>query len=171
VLRVSTAEKDEEYEMIHRTVPGRRPGDFFTILEEALPSGRLRTIRIHGPIHRFHGPRSSLTGPPDRSAFDDWGHLIAHQLGGPPQPSSGNIVPMHALINQRGHPWANMEQEIVKRLNTATAMMVVCPNYRGGEVRPYAFSVSVAFSDGHVGSWFIHNYNPYLTFNGGDLPP
>jgi hypothetical protein len=122
-----------------------------------------RTLSISGEI-RLHGAgRRAATGQAQtRSAFDDRGHLIADQFGGPSGERSGNIVPMHALINQAGHPWSAMESTVRELLGAGTGEMTVRCTYDDDSVRPVLFRVSVRC--GRVlRDWTIANYNPYLS--------
>ncbi len=125
-------------------------------------SKNARTLSIEGDI-RLHGTgrRPASGHRQTRSAFDDRGHLIADQFGGPSGERSGNIVPMHALINQAGHPWSAMERAVRAMLGAGTGHMKVTCTYTDDSVRPDMFFVAVTCGRTSR-EWAIANYNPYL---------
>jgi len=147
-----------------RRVPGKDPSLVYTVEDEKLPDGKYRTLSIEGPI-RFTPGRVSHARV-QRAAFDDIGHLIADQFGGPgSKKTCGNLVSMHHLINKSSGPYAAMEREIRMFLGDRTGTMQVRIEYEGSRDpwRPHAFQVTVTYSNGMRSKpWYIYNYNPFL---------
>ncbi len=144
-----------------RLVPGKDPSLVYTVEDEKLPDGKYRTLSIEGPI-RFTPGRISHSRV-QRTAFDDIGHLIADQFGGPGSKISGNLVSMHHLINKSSGPYAEMEREIRMFLGDRIGTMQVRIEYEGSRYpwRPHAFQVTVTYSNGMRSKpWYIYNYNP-----------
>lgn len=126
---------------------------------EDVPSGT-RTVSIEGPVADFLGRRRHRRVVPGRSAFDDRGHLIARQLGGPD--ARANLVPMHFHTNQRGR-WRDMEAEVLDLLGPGFGWMRVRVSYADGEVlRPARFTVELQCNRGGAKVWHIANFALYL---------
>lgn len=154
-------------------------GDLFWVVEEtgrfAIPefysaagrrttgrSKRRRTLSIEGHVQVRPGRSGAATGHRNtRSAFDDRGHLIADRFGGPGGERSGNIVPMHALINSVHGPWYQMEQAIAHELGNRTGYLVVRCVYVDATVRPHSFQVTFRRGD-RLRTWQHFNFNPHL---------
>src|SRR3954464_7512087 len=96
-----------------RSVNGKASGLVYAVVEETLPGGKKRTLSIEGAIRNSPGQKRWTTGPKG-SGFDIKGHLIADRFGGPNTRSSGNIVPMHDVINKHGGLYYQFEDHIAK---------------------------------------------------------
>lgn len=164
--------------LTHRDVVGPRGDRFRVCLEHgSFPTptwyaaagrrvgGRARTWRtrsIEGLVRNHAGRSRAATGLADaRSAFDDRGHLIADRFGGPSGARSGNIVPMHALVNSSDGNWFQMEEHIARLLGGGTGIMRVVCEYHSNSIRPDLFKVTFVGAGGHVSAAYW-NHTPHL---------
>ena len=91
------------------------------------------------------------------TVFDQKGHLIAREFGGPDIPE--NLVPMHALPNQ-WYEYREMEKAIGKNLKKyGRGTMTVECNYRGSSLRPESFTITCKFPNGPTLTKTIANYS------------
>jgi len=145
-----------------RIVIGKVPDLRYTVMEEALPDGKFRTVSIEGTIRLSPG-REPHSGR-NRSPFDHHGHLIADQFGGPGHVDSGNVVPMHGHANNgAGGEYKEMENAVKKWMGDRDAHMKVKVGYqKPDDVRPYVFEVSVRYANGMHMNWRIFNFYPHF---------
>jgi hypothetical protein len=119
-----------------------------------------RTVSIEGQVADFTTRPRRLPRLCSRSVFDDRGHLIAVQLGGPDAPE--NLVPMHFETNQRGG-WRDMEREVLRLLGARFGWMRVNVRYRDAvSLRPVAFTVELRRLHGASRIWQLANFASYL---------